>query len=174
MITATLREQSWKRTVRVDPDRPFTRLALELIPYATVATSATSTNSDTVPTTSKVAGGFVVSRAEMVARRLPVVWQYLRSAPGLRLITYGDGVYATSSRTSIESLETARPCVVTVLVDGVRLVPRGPLGIDLRELPMPEIVERITVYDGATSVPIALASMDTGSRCGMIVVETRR
>jgi len=173
-ITATLREQSWKRTVRVDPDRPFTRMALELIPYATVATVATSTNADTLSATSKAAGGFVVSRAEMMARRLPVVWQYLRSAPGLRLITYGDGVYATSSRTSIESLETARPCVVTVLVDGVRLVPRASLGIDLRELPMPEIVERITVYDGATSVPIALASMDTGSRCGMIVVETRR
>ena len=173
-ITATLREQSWKRTVRVDPDRPFTRMALELIPYAIVATVSTLTNADTVPAASKVAGGFVVSRAEMVARRLPVVWQYLRSAPGLRLITHGDGVYATSSRTSIESLETARPCVVTVLVDGVRLVPRAPLGIDLRELPMPEIVERITVYDGATSVPIALASLDTGSRCGMIVVETRR
>jgi hypothetical protein len=115
-----------------------------------------------------------ITRADIEKRHSVDAWQLLLDVPSVRVTPTGQGVFASSARGRAPSLgDPSKPCVMSVVVDGTPLVPRGDNGVDLNELPRPEEIYGIEVFAGAARIPLQYGSSGGGKWCGLIAIWTR-
>jgi hypothetical protein len=81
-------------------------------------------------------------------------------------------VVATSRRGTVKDF-TNEPCFLSVVVDGVLVSGLGGGAFDLRQLPPPDQVMGLEVFNGAASIPAQYGGEGAGKNCGLIAVWTR-
>ncbi len=123
------------------------------------------------------AGSATVSiTREEIRKRNPVqVWEMLTNVPGVTVSDRDNQVVATSSRALIQNFQNG-PCFLKVVVDGVminRLQAPGTAGFDLRQLPHPDSIHGVEVFNGPASIPLEYGGARDETWCGLIAIWTR-
>ena len=114
--------------------------------------------------------------SEEIERRSPTaIWQMITNVPGVIVGDRDNIVVARSQRAFVSTSNT--PCFLQVMVDGVLMNKRlGALdysGFDLRELPPPEQIHGIEVFNGPASIPVQYGGEGKDKWCGLIAVWTK-
>jgi hypothetical protein len=112
-----------------------------------------------------------LTRTQILSRRAVQTWQIIAGLRGVQILQSPGGVYARSSRGNLPSMRTlGAACPYIVVLDGIRVIPRGSDGVDLNELPPPERLHGIELYAGGTRLPAMYTALAGGSFCGVIGV----
>jgi outer membrane cobalamin receptor len=100
-------------------------------------------------------------------------WQMLSRVPSLKFINAGSPLIAVSNRgMKIDRTMQAVPCVMSVMIDGIRM--GGADGnFDLTRLPPPEDIHGIEVFAGPSSIPPQYGGAGNNKMCGLIAIWTR-
>jgi hypothetical protein len=110
-----------------------------------------------------------------IDKRGPVdAWQMLTNVPGVKIVD-SLGVTAESTRGMrvTPNLQLV-PCYMMVLIDGIEMHPSGNnTAFDLRQLPKPNEIHGIEVFDGPARIPVQYSGAGDNKWCGMIMVWTR-
>jgi hypothetical protein len=115
--------------------------------------------------------------SEEIERRSPTaIWQMITNVPGVIVAERDNIVVARSQRSFMQNFSD-QPCFLQVMIDGVvmnRLESRivGG-GFDLRQLPPPEQIHGIEVFNGPASVPVQYGGEGKDKWCGLIAVWTK-
>jgi hypothetical protein len=112
-----------------------------------------------------------------IDKRGPVdAWQMLTNVPGVKIIDSGATVTAESTRgMKVMPDLSLKKCYLMVLVDGMELKPSRPTdeAFNLNELPKPNEIHGIEVFDGPASIPLQYGGAGKDKWCGMIMIWTR-
>lgn len=115
-----------------------------------------------------------IARADIEKRNPVDIWQLLRGIPSIEIRDLDTMIVATSARTKRAGLLDAKPCYLTIMVDGtIKTATPGTDAYDLRDLPVPEAIYGVEVFAGAASMPLQYGGTGTGKMCGMIALWTR-
>jgi hypothetical protein len=112
---------------------------------------------------------------EDIDRRGPVdAWQMLTNVPGVKIVdTLAVTAESTRGHRMTPDLQLV-PCFMMVLVDGMEMRPSGNnLAFDLRQLPKPNEIHGIEVFDGPARIPVQYSGAGDNKWCGMIMIWTR-
>jgi hypothetical protein len=115
--------------------------------------------------------------SEEIERRSPTaIWQMITNVPGVIVADRDNIVVARSQRAFMQNFSD-QPCFLQVMVDGVimnRLQSRiTGSGFDLRQLPPPEQIHGIEVFNGPASMPVQYGGEGSDKWCGLIAVWTK-
>ena len=115
--------------------------------------------------------------SEEIERRSPTaIWQMLTNVPGV-IVADRDNIVVARSQRALMSNFSDQPCFLQVMVDGVimnRLESKlTGSGFDLRQLPPPEQIHGIEVFNGPASIPVQYGGEGSDKWCGLIAVWTK-
>ena len=114
--------------------------------------------------------------SEQIEQRTPTaIWQMITNVPGVILAERDNILVARSQRSFVTA--TNQPCFLQVMVDGAimnRLMSQlTGSGFDLRQLPPPEQIHGIEVFNGPASIPVQYGGLGSDKWCGLIAVWTK-
>jgi hypothetical protein len=99
-------------------------------------------------------------------------WQMLSRVPSVKFVSKDSALIAVSNRGMKIDRMQAVPCVMSVMIDGVRM--GGSDGsYDLTRLPPPEDIHGIEVFAGPASIPPQYGGAGNNKMCGLIAIWTR-
>jgi hypothetical protein len=100
-------------------------------------------------------------------------WQMLSRVPSVKFDSKGSALIAVSNRgMKIDRTMQAVPCIMSVMIDGIRM--GGADGnFDLTRLPPPEDIHGIEVFAGPASIPPQYGGAGNNKMCGLIAIWTR-
>jgi hypothetical protein len=113
-----------------------------------------------------------ITREEIEQRNPTDIWEMLTNIPSVKVADRDDMVVATSARAMINRFDN-EPCYLRLMVDGV-LVMADPKGkLDLRQLPRPNEIHGVEVFNGPASIPLEYGGLGSSTWCGLIAIWTR-
>ena len=113
-----------------------------------------------------------ITREEIEQRNPTDIWEMLTNIPSVKVADRDDMVVATSARAMISRFDN-EPCYLRLMVDGV-LVMADPKGkLDLRQLPRPNEIHGVEVFNGPASIPLEYGGLGSSTWCGLIAIWTR-
>lgn len=115
--------------------------------------------------------------SEEIEQRSPTaIWQMITNVPGVIVAERDNIVVARSQRAFMQNFSD-QPCFLQVMIDGVimnRLLSKiTGEGFDLRQLPPPEQIHGIEVFNGPASIPVQYGGLGSDKWCGLIAVWTK-
>ena len=116
-----------------------------------------------------------ISSEDIEQRNPTAIWQMLTNVPGVIVADRDNIVVARSQRAFVTTSNS--PCFLQVMIDGV-MMNKGSgsnsySGFDLRELPPPEQIHGVEVFNGPASIPVQYGGEGAGKWCGLIAVWTK-
>jgi iron complex outermembrane receptor protein len=117
--------------------------------------------------------------AEDIRKVNPVdAWQMLSRVPAMKLVPsskqIGGGLLPVSNRGMKVDRTGAGPCFMSVMIDGVTMIPTPPdLAFDLRRLPAPDEIHGIEIFAGPGSIPPQYNGAGNDKRCGLVAIWTK-
>ena len=103
-------------------------------------------------------------------------YQMLSRVPAVKFMPYGKngGLFPVSNRGMKVNMNGAMPCFMTVMIDGVTMLPSPPDGaFDITHLPPPEDIHGIEVFAGGAMIPLLYGGAANDKMCGLIAIWTR-
>ena len=102
-------------------------------------------------------------------------WQMLSRVPSVKFISVGSALLPVSGRGMKLDGRTmqAVPCIMNVMIDGVRMGGEKGGSFDLTRLPPPDAIHGIEVFAGGASIPLQYGGAGNSKMCGLIAIWTR-
>ncbi|MDB4888742.1 MAG: hypothetical protein JWL61_597 [Gemmatimonadetes bacterium] len=115
-----------------------------------------------------------ITREEIQKRNPVETWQMLTGLASIDVTVRDSRVVATSRRALVSEFDTAQPCFVLFVLDGVALRTTDVQGgVNLQDFPHPDEIHGIEVFAGPSAIPLQYGGTGTGKWCGLIAIWTR-